>query len=47
MRTDCTELVKPKAALKEDYTENSNEKDERATGHLINGDRCVQKADIH
>lgn len=42
-----TELIKPKTALEEDYTEYSYEQDERSASHLIDRDGSVEKADIH
>lgn len=40
-------LVEPQTPTKEDDTEHTDEKNECATGHLIDGDGCVKKPNVH
>jgi len=42
-----TKLIEPKAPAQEYDTEYTNEENEGTTGHLIDRDRCIKKADIH
>jgi hypothetical protein len=47
MEEEWTKLVEPKAPSEKYDTEYADKENESTTGHLIDRDGCVKKADIH